>query len=207
MTFAQMLTELYARGPDWLSLNTAGQTRAKRWLNESYAELAGLEPWPFLETSTSGTAPLTISNLGDVIYVEDTTNDNRLHLLDVRSAVDDDPDLDDTGTPEGYYLDGSSTLRVWPASTSVTVAVRYIKVPTELSADGDTLDIPSRFQGLVIDGAMVRVYQDSDEFEAAAALQQMIDMRVGKMTDALFSRSFDSQFVQRVMPHEDGVWL
>lgn len=207
MTFLQMLTELYARGPDWLSLDTAGQTRAKRWLNEAYAELASLEPWPFLETTTSGTAPLSITNLGDVIYVEDTTNDHRLHLLDVRGAVDLDPDLDDTGTPEGYYLDGSSTLRVWPASTSATIAVRYIKVPTELSADGDTPDMPSRFQGLVIDGAMVRVYQDSDEWKSAAALQASIDTRVAKMTDSLFSRSFDSQFVVRVMPHEDGVWL
>jgi hypothetical protein len=206
MTFAQMLTEFYARGFDYLSLDAAGQTRAKRMLNESYLELAAAHPWPFLETTVSGTAPLTISNLGDVLYVVDTTNDVRLPLLDVRGVVPDDPDLDDTGSPRGYYLDGSSTLRVWPASTSASLSVRYIKVPAELSADGDELDVPSRFQGLVVDGAVVRALVDSDNYEAAAALQTLLDARVARMSDALFSRSFDSQYVQRAMAHEDG-WV
>jgi len=202
VTFLEMLTELYARGFDYLNQDDAGRTRAKRWLNESYEELASAEPWPFLEATTSGTAPLTISDLGDVIYVEDTTSDNRLHLLDVRGVVDDDPDVDDQGTPEGYYLDGISTLRVWPANSSVTVSVRDTKVPGELSADGDEPLVPSRFQGLIVDGAVIRAYTDSDNFESAAALQQQVDVRLLKMTDALFSRSFDSQFVVRTGEHE-----
>jgi hypothetical protein len=64
-------------------------------------------------------------------------------------------------------------MLTWPVSTT-PLAVNYIRQSPELVADTDEPLIPTRYQWSWIDLAVVRAYQDSDNFPAAAALQQAV---------------------------------
>lgn len=195
-TFATAQTEFYARGFDYLNQDAAGRTRAKRYLVEGYLEdVCADEPWDFLRASTSSTAPLTITDLDTIISVKNTTRDTSLHGADHGWLEDSYADLTDPGTPEWYYLSDDTTLGVYPANTSDTIQVRYYKVPSEPSADGDTFLVPSRWQGIIIDAAVIRAYIDSDNFEAAQFLQQRFDRRLDRMRSAHMVRDPDPRFI------------
>jgi hypothetical protein len=190
VTFEELLNELYARGFNYLDQDAAGQARAERWINEAYLELCDLRAWPFLLTTATGVSPLTISDVGKVLYVVDTTNETVLRPMDKRSLVDNDPALDDTGNPDSWYLDDETTLTVHPPDTSVSLSVRYARVPSELSDDDDEPVVPSRFQYLIVDGAVIKAYKDSDNFLAASALRAEYERGIQAMETAMFHRNF-----------------
>jgi hypothetical protein len=132
LTAAQ--TELKARGGDYLST-----ARLTTFLNDAKNELEDFFVWPWLETTTSGTAPLTISDLKHVLYVVDTTNQCELTGASAQYIVEDlDETITTTGTPDVWWLDGTTTLKVYPANTSASLSVRYVKFSPELSAGADT---------------------------------------------------------------------
>jgi hypothetical protein len=197
VNFLALQTELKARGFDYLGQDAAGLTRLKRFINEAYLEdIAADEPWDFLVTSTSSTAPLTVSDVDTIISVRNTTSDQQLTIADLGWLEDQHGDLTEAGTPEFAYFSGESTLSVFPADTSSTIQVRYFKVPTELSSDSDEPLIPSRWQGLIIDAAAIRAYVDSDNFEAAQWLEGRFQRRLAKMRDSELIRSRHPAAVQ-----------
>lgn len=191
MTFAEIQSEFYSRGFDYLNQDTAGQTRAKRWINQSYLDLCERYHWPFLYADTSGTAPLTITDLRAVLEVTDRTTDRKLDSIDRRDLTDMFPDLPDSGSPSWYYLDSSTSLAVYPASTTDTIQVRYLKVPAELSVAADEPVVPARFQDLIVDGAVIRGYKDSDNFESAALLTGLYELALEAMVLSLLVRTLD----------------
>lgn len=65
-------------------------------LNNAKDELEDFFDWPWLETTTTGTAPLTVTNLKRILYVTDTTNDTELPGV---QAADINANIADTGTP------------------------------------------------------------------------------------------------------------
>ena len=125
MNLLDLRTELYARGFDYLS-----STRANYFINRAYSELCEEEDWPFLEATTSGTAPVSITDLRTIETVIDTTATRRLQPLDRRHILEDDYQLSTTGSPSCYYLTSCNTLAVYPANTTDTISERYWKVPT-----------------------------------------------------------------------------
>lgn len=182
LTSAQ--TELGARGFDHLS-----SSRKTIMLNLGKNALEALAPWPWLETTTTGTAPLTISDLRQVLYVVDSTNRVVLPGLDVRSTVEADPSLQ-AGSPSSWWLDGLTTLRVHPTSTSVSLSVRYLKFSAELSAGSDTPLIPTREHPVWIDFAVVEAYKDSDNYGAAQALlSDLMGRSIPRMLDTYLGRN------------------
>jgi hypothetical protein len=194
-TFNDLQVELYARGYDYLNQDTAGRDRAKRWLNQSYLGLCDAYPWPFLETEVTALPPVTIVDLGAVLEVRDPTTVTKLTYWEHRDLTDLSEDLTTTGTPTYWYLE-DTTLKVYPVGTDA-VTVRYRKVPVELAADGDPLVVPCRFLDVVVNGAVVKAYLDSDNFDAAGALQQVVDRQVQDMAAALMVRNESStDFVQ-----------
>lgn len=195
-TFLELQTEFYARGFDYLNQDSAGRTRAKRWLNEAFIEdVCDPHPWPFLETSTTAVAPVSISDLRDVLYVVDQTNSNTLDFSDLRDVIDLDVNPGRAGAPNSFYFDGN-TLSVYPTSSSAVLTVRYIKVPAELVDDNDVPEMPGRFHPLIVEGAIIRAYMDSDNYEAVAAVQARFDRRMERMVDSMFSRNLGgTQFV------------
>jgi hypothetical protein len=204
LTLSEILTEVYARGVDYLAQDSAGQTRAKLWVNQVYTEeICGSAPWPFLETVATGTSPLSVTDLQDVLYVMDTTNHVRLESSDLRDLIDRDVDATTTtGNPNSYYFDGSA-LTVYPASSGASLSVRYIKTPAELVNDTDEPIFPSRFHYLIVEGAMKYAYRDSDNYEAAEAVRATFESGLARMKDAMFSRNLDDvQFVQATDVHD-----
>src|SRR3954462_2289412 len=94
-TFSDLRTELSRRGFDYLD-----STRLGNFTNDAYLrDICEVQDWPFLEASTSGTAPVTVSDLRTVEYVIDSTNGVKLSPIDRRNLTDWTVDLTTTGTP------------------------------------------------------------------------------------------------------------
>ena len=137
MILSAMRTEVQARGYDYVST-----TRVDAWLNDAYFEICDAMPWPFLLTSVTGTSPLTITDLGKVLSVSDTLSDQSLSYADRRNVTAEDADISTTGTPWVWWKE-NNTITVYPGSSTDSVTVSYIKVPTVLTAS-DTPVIPDK---------------------------------------------------------------
>lgn len=178
MNLGQLRTELYARGFDYL-----GTTRANQYLNDAYGEINDEDLWPYRTATATGAAPLTISDLGVIEDVTDTASNSAvLTYRDRRDLVDAYLDLTTAGTPTYWFID-NGVIRTVP--NGGTLSVRYYKSPAEMSADTDTPILPARFHSLIVDVAARKAYFDSDNFDAAAALQAEVDRRYEKMRTAL----------------------
>jgi hypothetical protein len=184
LTFAQLLTEFYARGFDYLDDGGAGETRAKRWINQSYMEILEMDDWPFLQTSISSQAPVIISDLGTIESVTNTTADRNVGFIDRRTLVESYPDLSATGSPDYAYLTQGTTLNTYPVGSD-TLLVRYLRLAGELSDDDDQPEIPSRYQYAIIDYACARAYMDSDNPEMAQIVRREGDALVQMMRERL----------------------
>lgn len=169
MNLGAARTELLARGFSYLD-----STRANLMLNTAKNELEDEHDWPWLETTTTGVAPLTIADLKRILYVVDLTNGRQLTGLDAQDIADRDVVVTTAGSPDSWYLDGLTTLRLYPTSTSDQLSVRYVKYSPELVADGDTPQIPVRYHVLWVDYACVEAYRDVENYAAANALLQHI---------------------------------
>lgn len=184
MTFREMLTEFYARGFDYLNDSGVGETRAKRWINQSYQEICGLDDWPFLEVSTSGSLPLTIADLRTIMSATNTVTELPLSFIDRRTVVDTYPDLTEPGNPEFAYFTSPTTIEGFPVGSD-TINVRYVKVPTDLSADSDEPVIPARYRYAIVDFACGRAYMDSDNPQMAQAVRGDAEATVQLMREHL----------------------
>jgi hypothetical protein len=202
LTFADLKTELQARGFDYLS-----DSRQGYFLNRSYLETAEEADWPFLEATSSSTAPLTITDLRTIESVINSTQKQKLSPLDRRNLTsEEDTDLTTAGTPSYYYTTDTTTVNVYPANTTDTIAVRYWKFPPEMSADTDEPLVPGRFRlASIVDGACMYAYLDSDNFEAAQAMLVLWEQGKARMRDALLNQQHDSpdDFVQVFAGSED----
>lgn len=188
MTLAELRTALQARGFNHLST-----TEQERFLNWAYTvDICEAENWPFLSTSTTGTAPVTISDLRTIESVRNTTQKQRIVPLIRSQVIDYDTDLTTSGTAFSYYLSDGTTLATYPANTTDTLSVTYWKVPETLSADGDTPILPSRFHPLIVDGAVRRAYETSDEWDAAEAARQVFEGRLQQMRESLMHMQHDA---------------
>ena len=186
MTFADLIDEVNDRGFDYLS-----DTRLGRYVNQSYKSICNRGAWTFLRTTTTGTAPLTISDLRAVLNVVDTTTNAKLYHADRRHLIESvDTSLTTTGTPTYWYQESRTVISVYPANTTDTLSVHYLKVPATLTGTDAHL-IPDEFEDLIIDGAVIRALKDNDELDAAASLTQFYNEGLREMMDALLSRNHD----------------
>ena len=175
-TYATLVTEFQARGYDYLDT-----TRISRFINRGYHMLCEESAFPFLEKEvTAQTAPLTIADLREILYVADATNDVELFGVDQRLVNTADPGRTATGNAQGWYITGGTVLNLYPADTAARLTVRYIKVPAELTGT-DTPVVPTRYCHLIVDAAVYLALRDNDEYDSALALKQLWDYEVGRM--------------------------
>ena len=201
MTFKEIYEEVAARGFSDMLGEPAGLIRLKRWVNFAYKELTDLAPWPFLELTKEGLAPLTIAELGHVLSVTDKTDDTVLVQTDRRTVVEEDPTLNETGVPQSWYRSGETQIAVYPANAAATLIVRYLQNPADLAADGDTPVLPSRFHDVIVDGAVVRAYKNRDNFEAVKPLREEWERGVRQMIHALLKMGYDRDLsIERTGP-------
>lgn len=113
-------------------------------------------------TGTLSTEPFRIHN------VVDTTNDRRLTPRHPLLIEEYDPDLDDTGTPEHYYLSAATTLRVHPGG-SITARVRFTPKVTALTSSGaeSTILFPKEYHELLVWGGLIRLSYDERDLRNA----------------------------------------
>ncbi len=181
MDFTTLQTEVFDRGHNDLNDGGTGTVRAKRWINESIHEINAVAAWPYLRTSTSGPAPLTVSTVRRVLAVTNNTADENLAYVDKALLERVFPDTPDTGTPSLWYFNTPTQIAVYPADTASTFEVLYVKVGADLVAGADVPDMPTRYQGLIVDLAAYRAYLQKDNPEIAQNLRAHVDRMLGQM--------------------------
>lgn len=187
MDFSELIDEVNDRGFDYVT-----DTRLGRYVNQAYKSICNRGHWPFLLTTTTGTAPLTISDLRAVLSVVDTTLDTKLYPIDRRNLIESvSTDLTITGNPTYWYQESRTVIKVYPANTTDTLSVHYVKVPATLTGTDAHL-IPEEFEDLIVDGAVIRAYKDQGQLDAAATTAQFYNEGLREMMDALLSRSHDN---------------
>jgi len=202
MNFGEIQTEVYARGFSHLSSTSANQTRVKAWINSAYQGICALERWPFLEATSTGAAPLTISDLGAIKSVLETGENKSLVGRNAAQLTKIYGDITLVGSPTFYYQDGATTIRTYPVGG--TLSVKYWKVPADLSGDSDSLLIPAKYHQTVVDWAVWRAYVDNDEFAVAKEMRDIVDRQVEAMrTDLLWNDHFTAK---SIWPTASGDW-
>lgn len=192
MTLPELVSAFLARGFDYMSTG-----EAELLINDAYLnDIASAEDWPFLETQQEDTAPVTIENLETIEFVVDLTVGVKLHPLDLRNLTDDYPLRQETGTPRFYYL-AEGVLNVYPVNTTDNLLIRYRAVPSKLTGSAVPI-LPERFHSLIVDGAVSRAYEGSDDYELAQSSATVFQSRLQRMREVLLEQYRDgpSQFIQ-----------
>lgn len=183
LTLSTLLTEFYARGFDYLNDGGAGVTRATRWINDAMHAIDEIDRWPYLEATASGAAPLSVTDLGEIETVVDTTTNTVLEYMSREAVVDYYTDPSATGTPSVYYVTGGNTVAVYPTRTSGSITVRYFKTGPDLSSGSDAPLMPDRFRMAIVEYAVAAALRDKSNYQEAAAASQAGDLIVARMRD------------------------
>lgn len=188
MTAEELIARFKAQGFNYLT-----EPECLGYLNDAYLiDICEVEDWPFLEASKEGKAPLEIKDLRTVEFVTNVTQNVKLEpLLPARITDDFTPDLTETGTPSVYYLSDVDTVNVYPVSTTDEFAVRYWKVPEELSGAKEPAS-PKRWHSLIVDAARVRAYANSDDWELLAAAERRFLGQLEQMQESLLNMQHDA---------------
>lgn len=182
MNFGELVSLFTAQGFDYLQTS-----EAETYLNASYqVDICGDEDWPFLEEVTTGTAPLTLSEVSSIDYVLNTGQGTKLTPLDPRSLSDWSPTMVVEGQPLYYYSTGGNVLNVYPLSTTEALQVRYFKAAAKMSGTAVPI-FPERFHTLIVDGAVARAYENSDDYELSQSAEAKFETRLQKMREQLLN--------------------
>jgi len=196
-----LITELKARGFDYLPAS-----RCANYLNDAYlVDICEQEDWPFLQALETGIAPLSILDLRSVRWVIDATNEVKLAPLDPREITDNyGANIAEAGTPSFWYMQSAETLATFPTSTTITLQVAYWRAPSLLEGASDEPVLPTRFHSLVIDGAVARAYEDSDDYELAQNARENFEARLQRMRESLLGQNRDlpDEFISMIDPGE-----
>lgn len=199
MDFVELKQELADRGFSYLS-----DARLGKFINRAKDRLDGMYRWPYRDTIASGTAPLTIADLGHVETVTNTTQGS--YPLQEASHIDLIGwfgDLTTTGTPCYWYRTNlAATLKIatYPVSTD-TISVQYWARTPELDST-DTPLSPDTYHMLIVDLAVQLAYRDTDNHASAEALWGEINRQVIEMIEDLLPQQ---QFnYQRTTYSEDS---
>jgi hypothetical protein len=184
VNLSEARAELSARGFDYLPA-----ARQNLMLNDALQEIEDFWEWPWLRKTVTGATPLQISDLKTVLKVYDSNHNEITGIsdYDAFSTVD-------TGTPTNWWIDdtsGTPTLVAYPVG-SVTLTVRYERDNTSLAADGDTPDVPDRYNRVWIDLAVALAYEDSDNFAAASAIRNRANQRLTGLVERYETRDMQT---------------
>lgn len=187
MDFDELRTALAARGFDDYDDSTLGAR-----INAARAELDRMYLWPWREKSVTGTAPLTVTDLGTIEAVTNESLDYVLTGAQWRHLRDNVTDLATSGTPEFYYRASTTTVATYPTNED-TIGVQYWKVTADLSSDSDDPASPAEAHSLIVDIAAARGWRDKDNHELASAIQADVGRQISALLDQYQPGVGDSQ--------------
>lgn len=179
LDFQAMQTEVFARGFAFLNDSGTGLTRVKRWLNDAAHEIDDLELWDYRRASTTGTSPITISDLGTIESVVDATRTTTLSPTTLHDVEETYGENTSTGNGTFYYLNAGA-ITAYPV-TGNTLTVKYYKVAPDMSANGDTPLMADRYRMAIVERALAKAYLDQDDLEMAQACITESDRIVDRM--------------------------
>jgi len=187
MTGEELIASLKAQGFHYLT-----EPECLAYLQDAYLlDICEGEDWPLLEASKEGTAPLEIKDLRTIEYVTNVTQNHKLEPLTPGRISDDfTPNLTTAGSPEVYYLTEGNTVNVYPTSTTDKLAVRYWRVPEDLTTSTEPL-LPKRWHSLIVEGARARAYTNPDDWELSNAADAKFQANLQKMRESLLSQQHD----------------
>jgi len=200
LTLADLKTYFFARGLDFMNDGGVGATRATRFINDAMHKIDDAEKWAYLQASTTGTSPVTVSDLGRVESVVDVANLVPLSYMSREEVTDYFADLSGTGTySRWYYVTGGTTINAFPVNSSITLTVRYTKVSPDLVADSDVPLMPDRFRMGIVDYAAMLAFRESNVPDEAQVAQQAGDAVVERMREwnVLVQGGVESQLISR----------
>ncbi len=147
-------------------------------INEVQNELYTQENWYTLYTTDTFTTVADTkeyaipANLGKLVDLVDTTNENVLVETNLRQIDYDDPDASDTSNPLYFAIAGGNwRLHPTPAG-AYTIRERYWAQPTALSADTDTSDLPLEVENCIILKTWIGMLVYLNSFEKADRIYQ-----------------------------------
>ena len=184
MTKAQLVQEVIDRGFHYIK-----PTRIGEFIQRAYGEICSRRSWPFLEGKVEDSAPFEPELLGRVLSVQLEADGILLWGATRRWLLRYYSDLEEEGTPQFWYLEGD-TLRTFPVGDD-TLLIHYLRRPAPL-ADADEPLIPSEWQYLLVDRAVVDCLKDDDEYEQARALRQDVKDGIREMASALLHRNLQN---------------
>lgn len=197
LDFDALQAEVAARGGSHLTTAGGGAAadlvRLKRFINEAMWEVDRKESWDYLLTTTTGVAPLAISDLRRVESVSDVVNDIPLSQMSRRSLMDTYVDLTTLGRAAYWYRSAANTISVYPVSTA-TLTVRYFKVAPALVNGADVPLMPDEYRNIIVELALRRVYRDVSAAQDAADALAEANTLLEEMRENLISRP---EFVPR----------
>lgn len=183
MDLAALRVEVFSGPYGYLNDGGTQAARVDRWINQAYKELCTQAPWPFLETTSTGAAPLTVSDLGAIQTVFDS-NGRKLHPMQYDTLVKlANTSLSLNGLASYYYITSGTIVNTFPVATT-SITVRYYKVPVDLSSAGDLPLVPDEYRDIIATGALRRCAIDNQAWQAAAGYRQEWDSRVLDMVSA-----------------------
>jgi hypothetical protein len=181
------------------------QNKALGWLNNAYKEaynIAATVSWPsYLETATvtitagTGTLPFAPRR---VLSVVDNNTKRVLKQSDLLSVIALDPSITTTGNPARWYLQGETTIKVFPLSTTTlsTVLMRRPADLTLVSTEAD-IKVPPHHHELLIWSALTEAMMYERGF-GNDALIQVANARKIQLLDNYSREMFSSIAPQRV---------
>jgi hypothetical protein len=178
MTFADLKTELADRG-----LSDLTDTRRGFYINAARAELDSLYLWPWRETSVTGTAPVTVSDLAVIEAVTNETQDYQLEVAQWRDLQRDYGDVSTSGSPTFYYTSrpsGDPVVGTYPTNSD-TIGIQYWKVTPDVTGVEEPAS-PDEAHLLIVDIAQQRALgREVGNWEGANAMQPEIDRQVDRL--------------------------
>jgi hypothetical protein len=192
MTFADITAEMTARGSE------ASSARNGVWANVAYRMILNAHDWPFTVTATTGTVgaggvavptfrkAIVVGDLGSTALPPGTL----LRKITYEELAEDieAEDIVVAGTPEFWWYDAvAGLINTYPKGG--TIYARYYARSAPLSGVNEPA-FDEEYHNLVVDRAMVEVYKDSSEFEAATALlnQYYVDLAAMARDYQVYSR-------------------
>jgi hypothetical protein len=185
MTLAELTNEVVGRGYDY-----EPTSRIESALQRHYQRLEARYVWPWREATKEGIPPLEIKDLRDVLSVQDKTQERPIYGQTRQWLVERFPNLEEEGNPLWWWLD-NLTLRSFPVSKVDTFSVRYAKKPEALTEKTEPA-MPSEWQYLIVDSAIVDLLKSNDEYSVARELKESVETDLLGMVAAEMQRNLQS---------------
>jgi hypothetical protein len=178
------------------------ETNKLFWLNETYADVIGREPWPFLEAAItftwSGSSAIPTNfpaNFRSVDSIVDTRYPRELQPRRWKEIYDRfGANLTEVNDPLFYYF-LADELRVWPVppASNTTVVMTYLRDWTALTAAGAeaTILIPPKYHPILVHGTLKHLYLQDDDPELAASASNVFESKILQMRNDLWMRQWD----------------